>query len=170
LLVYYSRTGNTRTLAELVAAQMPCDVEELIDTQSRSGVWGYLRSGLDAILHTRTRLKPVLHNPMDYDLVIVGTPKWVNVSTPVRSYLAAHPGQFKQVAFFLTQDGTTGSGLVFRQMARLCGRSPTATLAVRREDLVTGKARTMARDFAGALGSAGAVAPALAATASEPAP
>jgi hypothetical protein len=51
------------------------------------------------------------------------------MSSPLRSYVAAHKAQIKQAAFFCTQGGS-GAEKVFRDLAQLCGQSPLATLAV----------------------------------------
>ena len=45
IVVYYSRTGNTRKVAEELADTLKCDIEQIIDTQKRSDVLGFLRSG-----------------------------------------------------------------------------------------------------------------------------
>lgn len=47
-VIFYSRTGNTRKIAEELSNSLKCDTEEIVDTQKRSGVFGYIRSGRDA--------------------------------------------------------------------------------------------------------------------------
>ena len=44
LVVFYSRSGNTRRVAEEIIDALDCDIEELFDTQNLSGALGYLRS------------------------------------------------------------------------------------------------------------------------------
>jgi flavodoxin len=41
LVVYYSRTGATRTLAEALAKALQADIEPIIDRKNRSGIFGY---------------------------------------------------------------------------------------------------------------------------------
>jgi flavodoxin len=43
LVVYYSRTGYTRTLARTIAAAVKADVETLAGGRERHGLWGYRR-------------------------------------------------------------------------------------------------------------------------------
>jgi hypothetical protein len=75
------------------------------------------------------------YDPSDYDIVVLGTPVWAgNMSSPLRSYVAAHKAQMKRVAFFCTQGGS-GAEKVFRDLAQLCGQSPLATLAVNDREL-----------------------------------
>ncbi|MBE3088681.1 MAG: flavodoxin family protein, partial [Actinobacteria bacterium] len=42
LVVYYSRTGTTRKVAEYITKQLGADMEEIIDMKKRSGIWGFL--------------------------------------------------------------------------------------------------------------------------------
>ncbi|MGZ7109578.1 MAG: flavodoxin family protein, partial [Methanobacterium sp.] len=57
LVVFYSRTDNTRKVAEEIKNSLDCDIEEIIDTQNRSGPLGYMRSGRDASRGKLTILK-----------------------------------------------------------------------------------------------------------------
>lgn len=148
LVVFYSRTGNTRKVAEAIAAALRCEVEEIRDTRDRRSRWGYVRSALDALLRRTTTLAEPTRRPSDYDLVIVGTPVWVgSVSTPVRTYLARHRGAFRRVAFFLTQGGA-GAERVFAQMEELTGLRPVGALALREAELFGPAWARGAADFA----------------------
>jgi flavodoxin len=130
LVVYYSRTGYTRTLAGEIAAAVQCDIERLDDGRDRSGVWEYLRCAREAIKHRTIEIRPPSYDPSGYDLVVLGTPVWAgHVCSPLRSYLVAHKGRLPEVAFFCTQGGS-GSQKVFRDMAMLCGKAPVASLAI----------------------------------------
>jgi flavodoxin len=39
LVVYYSRTGNARFVAEKIASELSADTEEVIDSKNRRGCW-----------------------------------------------------------------------------------------------------------------------------------
>jgi len=135
LLVYYSRTGNTRTLAGELVAALEADVDQLDDGRDRCGVFGYLRCAREALKKRTIDLLPLAYDPSNYDVIVLGTPVWAgNISSPLRSYVAAHHAQFRQVAFFCTQGGS-GAEKVFRDLAELCGRAPVATLAVNGREL-----------------------------------
>lgn len=151
LLVYYSRTGRTRVVAEAIAAILPCDVEEIIDTKSRRGLLGYLRAAFDAGFRRLTTLKPTRHNPADYDVVIVGTPVWnASVSSPVRTYLTLQKDRLKRVAFFCTFGGS-GSRRAFRQMAEACGIQPLDLLDIREAEVRRGQHARRVESFVGGL-------------------
>ena len=80
-------------------------------------------------------LVPPAYDPSHYDVVVLGTPVWAgNISSPLRSYVAAHKAELRQVAFFCTQGGS-GAEKVFPDLQELCGRAPLATLAVSDRDI-----------------------------------
>lgn len=83
LVVYYSRTGNTRAMAEMISASLGSEIEELIDETNRDGILGYIKAGMDASRKKTTPIAEPKHNPADFDLVIVGTPVWHLRSLPL---------------------------------------------------------------------------------------
>ncbi len=87
LVVYYSRTGTTRKVAEKLASLLRCVSEEIHDTTNRKGKLGWLRAGKDATSKKLTKLETVNNDPASYDIVIIGTPIWNHtLSTPIRTY------------------------------------------------------------------------------------
>jgi flavodoxin len=148
LLNYYSRMGNTRSVALELAGLLRCDVEEIRDTRNRLGKWGWLVANVQATIGGRTVLRPVENRPEDYDLVIVGTPVWnSSLSVPIRTYLEQYSGSFREVAFFLTHGGT-GRARVFRQMGRAAGRDPAAVLSIKASEIRARSASQKLADFA----------------------
>ncbi|MGZ3747924.1 MAG: flavodoxin family protein [Pseudobdellovibrionaceae bacterium] len=137
LVVYYSRSGNTRKVAEEIAQRIGCDIQEIKSTHAYPmGYRGYQK----ALLHAAFKKKPTIKldnsNLSQYDLVIVGGPVWGGtLSPPVRSFLETYKNQIKNVAFFLTQGGTFGRQRLFFQMTEVCGKTPLAFLAVNDSDL-----------------------------------
>jgi flavodoxin len=156
LVVYYSRTGYTRTVAGDLVAALHADVDQLDDARDRCGIWGYLRCAREALNKRTVELVQPAYDPSRYDVVLLGTPVWAgNISSPLRSYVAAHKGELKHVAFFCTQGGS-GAEKVFRDLRDLCGRPTLATLAVKDRDITQ---RTYAQElerFAAAVSGAAA--------------
>ncbi|MCX8182972.1 MAG: hypothetical protein N3F08_00925 [Crenarchaeota archaeon] len=137
LVAYYSRTGTTRKVAEVIAEVLKCDVEEIRDLKNRVGVLGWLSSGMDATLKRLTKIEKPVKLPELYDVTIVGTPVWNStVSTPVRTYILEYRSRFKQVAFFCTQYSSESNAL--KDMEALCGMKPIATLMITRRQMETG--------------------------------
>jgi flavodoxin len=135
LVVYYSRTGTTRKIAEKLASLLKCVSEEIHDTTKRKGMLGWLSAGKDTISKELTKLEKVKNDPASYDIVIIGTPIWNGtLSTPIRTYLTQYKDRFKKVAFFCTYQYTDDNP--FEEMESLCGKTPVATLRLHRKQEV----------------------------------
>ena len=128
LVVFYSRSGNTRRVAEAIAEELGADVEELVDAKKRNGLFGIVRSGKDAIFRRSTRINEPARDPAAYDLVIVGTPVWVGtVCSAVRTYLTRLKDGPQEVVFFATAI-RLGAERACVHMGELCGKTPAAIL------------------------------------------
>ncbi|RLF77290.1 flavodoxin [Thermococci archaeon] len=122
LVVFYSRSGTTKRVAQEVAKALNADIDELIDKKSRKGILGFLRAGYDATRGKTTEIE-FEKDPYDYDLVIVGTPIWNGRVTPaIRTYLLWNREKIKNAAFFSTCAGRPGKCL--EQMEELWGKKP----------------------------------------------
>jgi flavodoxin len=106
LVVYYSRTGNTKFVAEKVALELEADIEEVVDLKNRSGWFGFLKAGFDATLGRETKIGEISKSPRDFDLVVVGTPVWNSrPSSAIRTYLKRNDFSEEKVAIFCTNEG-----------------------------------------------------------------
>lgn len=130
LIVFYSRTGKTRKIGQILEQTIKCTTEELFDTKNRMGFWGWLGSGRDAMRKKLTTIQPPRHNPADYDLIIVGTPDWAGMPAPaIRTYISQNINNFKKVAFFCTY-GSSGIDKVFAELEKICEQKPVALLDI----------------------------------------
>ncbi len=135
LVVYYTRTGNTKKLADELAAALKADVEELKDGKNRGGPIGFLMAGREAMKKTPAHLASLAHDPAAYDVVVVGSPVWAStVCSPVRTFLAQHRTHLKKVAWFCTSGGEDPAGAekTFEAMTEESGLKPAATLGLGR--------------------------------------
>ena len=103
LVVYYTRTGNAKFIAEKIAANIGADAEEIIDLKKRDGPIGFLSGGKDATQGKETKIGETKFSPKDYSLIIIGTPVWSSSPTPaIRTYINQNDLSGKKVAIFLT--------------------------------------------------------------------
>jgi len=103
LVVYYTRTGNAKFIAEKIGANIGADTEEIIDLKKRSGPIGFLSGGKDATQGKETEIDNTKYSPKDYNLIIIGTPVWSSSPTPaIRTYINHNDLSGKKVAIFLT--------------------------------------------------------------------
>ena len=107
LVVYYSRTGITKFVAEAIAAELGSDVEEIVDLKKREGRLGYMAAGADAMSGKGTELASTTKTPAEYELIVVGTPVWAWGPTPaIRTYVKQNDLSGKKVALFFTMNGS----------------------------------------------------------------
>lgn len=131
LVVYYSRTGHTKKIAEEITKNLNADIDEIIDKKKRKGFFKFLSSGREALKGNLTEIE-FNKKVEDYDLVIIGTPTWAGTIPPaIRTYLSKNKP--KNVAFFCTHGGET-TGKVFEELEKL-SKKPLATLSVRAKEI-----------------------------------
>ena len=111
LVIYYSLTGNTRSIAEIIREKTGGDVFE-IETVKKypadyAGIIKEAKRELEA-----GELPALKQSPPDmssYDLILVGSPVWwYTVSTPVMSFLKQTDLAGKKVSAFCTHEGGVG--------------------------------------------------------------
>jgi len=114
LVVYYSLTGNTKFIAEHIASELNADIEDVkpikdLDPNSSSK---YFWGGMKATMKIKPKLEDLKYNPLDYDLLIIGTPVWAwTLSPPIRSYCSEFDLKSKKVALFTISDGNGVSAM-----------------------------------------------------------
>ena len=136
LVVYYSRTGHTRSVAMELAARCDADVEEIRDVATRrKGVFGYFRCAREALRKQLPAIEPATLDAASYDLVILGTPVWAShMASPMRSYVQANAGKLARIGAFCTQGGS-GGPKVLAEIADLAGKRSLATLVLNEADV-----------------------------------
>lgn len=137
LILYYSRNGHTKKVAEAISNSFKCDIEEVIDQKNRKGILGWIFAGRDATLSNLTKINDLVHDISSYDLIIIGTPNWAgNMSPAIRTMILQYEEQFKDVAFFCTAGGDGEK--VCKKMEELVEKKAVARLAVSERDIVNG--------------------------------
>ena len=138
LCVYYSRTGNTEKLMREIAQELKCEIVKLDDGVDRSGVGGWMRSGMQAMARRLPAVKPLKTEfPLGvYDLVIIGSPVWAGrCSAPVRSFLMQYGEELRRTAYVITRSSDLRYEEVFDQMD-LYVRAPRAAAVTIRPNTV----------------------------------
>jgi len=135
LVIDYSRSGNTHKVAQAIAGACGADLEQIRDARPRRGLWGWIRSGREAIRAIPGDIRPPRRDPATYDLVVLGSPVWAgHVSSPMRAYLGQRSGKLRRVALFVTEGGS-GGPKALAEMSALSGLQPVATLEIRAREI-----------------------------------
>ncbi|MDD3040848.1 flavodoxin [Bacteroides sp.] len=108
LIVYYSRSGDTRELAQVIQENVGGDLLELQtvepypkeDEKIAEQAKPEITQGIKAIL------KPIIYDVKDYDLIFVGYPIWRGtIAPPVTSFLIQNDFTNKTLIPFCTHGG-----------------------------------------------------------------
>jgi len=137
LITFFTRTENTKKVAEKLAERLGADIEELQDKKDRKGMLGYIIAGHDMVRKKSTEIDNIKYNPSEYDLVIIGTPVWVGTFVPaIKKYIEFNKNRFKKIAFFTTQ-GSERRQRVFDELKKETGKEPIAELQLSTKEVVT---------------------------------
>lgn len=130
LVVYYSRTGNTRFVAEKIAEQLGAEVCEVIDKKNRKGRVAFVTGGYESIRKKLTKIE-VSKNVDDYDFIIVGSPVWANGITPaIRTFIQQNDFSNKQIACFVTLKGDDPTKALDKMKEAISPNISTAELGI----------------------------------------
>lgn len=111
LIIYYSRSGNTKYIAEKLREKTGGDVFEIETVRTYPPEYSATTEEAKRELQTGD-LPALKKKPPDmssYDLILVGSPVWwYTVSTPVMSFLRQADFAGKKVSAFCTNEGGIG--------------------------------------------------------------
>ena len=134
LIVYYSRTGVTKKIAEKMAKLLKSDIEEIKDTKDRSGIVGYMKGGHDAGLKKLTTIEKTKKSPEKYDIIIIGTPVWAWAMAPsIRTYIEQKKTRFSCIALFCTMGNSARNTL--NEMETIIGKKALAKIELKAADI-----------------------------------
>jgi flavodoxin len=148
LVAYYSWTGHTAKVANVIAEMLSADIEQIHDVKPRSGPFAFAAAAFSSVLHRSSPILKSIKNAADYGVVLLGCPVWAsNMATPMRTYIMQEKSAIKQIGLFCTLGGSGGKG-VLAQMATLCGRPSLADLLVDQRALASDRWRGLTENFA----------------------
>ncbi|MDH3262550.1 MAG: hypothetical protein OEM24_00975 [Paracoccaceae bacterium] len=132
LILYYSKTGHTRSLARRLGEALGgANLAEIgCPRYAPGGARVYMRAGWDALRGAR----PEIAMPAaaeGRDLVLVGGPVWAGrPAPPLLSYLASRPELPARVGLFLTCGSGPPQTAVLGRLAALLPRPANAQLVL----------------------------------------
>ena len=120
-IIYYSMNGNTATVAEKLARELPADLIEIRPETAYPdhGIRKFLWGGKSAVMAETPKLLPYTFDTEAYDRIIFGFPVWAsNMAPPVRSFVKENRPSLlkKRVSAFACQSGSGGE----KALKKLC--------------------------------------------------
>lgn len=102
LVVYFTRTGNTKVVAEFLAGKLDCDIEEIVDDKKRTGFIGSAGAYISPI-NKKTTIKKIKADLKKYDTIILGTPIWwYTIAPAAREFITKNKSRINDIALFYT--------------------------------------------------------------------
>lgn len=138
LIVYYTRTGNTKKIVNELQAGLAADVEAITEKGSRKGPLGWIRSGRQGASKAGVEIQLLKADPSGYELVVLAGPVWAgNASAPMRAFIKRYLCTLPKTAVFLTHDGPDVTQ-AFADVVELLGGMPMARGDVNRKTIQDG--------------------------------
>lgn len=109
LIIYYSRSGNTREIANQIHERVGGDIVEIQTVEpypdDYNAVTKQARQELDS--GYKPPLKTKVETIRSYDVIFVGSPSWWStIASPVRTFLSEHDLSGKTIVPFITHEGS----------------------------------------------------------------
>jgi len=129
LIVYFTRTGNTKVVAEWLAKELDCDIEEIVDNKKRTGFIGSAGAYLSPI-NKKTTIKKIKADLEKYDKIILGTPTWwYTIAPAAREFITKNKSKINNIALFYTCDKETKIKAV-ADVKDLFGKAPSPAVCI----------------------------------------
>jgi flavodoxin len=125
LITYFSRTGNTREIANQIHQRIGGEIIELQTVNPYPEDYDEMKNQARQELNSgfKPALKTRVNEIGSYDVIFVGTPIWWGtISAPVKSFLSQYNLSGKTVVPFVTHAGS-GLGQSVSDISALCSHS-----------------------------------------------
>jgi len=125
LIVYYSRTGNTREIANHIHERAGGDMTELQAAEPYPDDYEAVKQRAMQELNSdiKPALKTKVENIRSYDVIFVGSPIWWGtIAAPVKTFLSEYDLSGKTIMPFITHAGS-GLGQSVTDISNLCPKS-----------------------------------------------
>ena len=109
LVVYYSRTNNTKKVAQIISENKNADIVEVKDNKERSGKLNFLTSAVSMMFNRNTNISYEHVNLNGYDTIYIGSPVWTSGPTPaIIEFIKENDFTNKNIVTFATYLSNNG--------------------------------------------------------------
>ena len=108
IVVYFSQSGNTKSIALKIASMLGSDLLELVPTKSYpiGKASKYLMGGMHAVMGDKPKLNPYSFDHYAYTTVILCTPIWAGtIAPPIRTFVTEQAIAGKKIGFVFCSSG-----------------------------------------------------------------
>lgn len=141
LVVYFSRTGRTKIIAEKIAKYLGADIKEIVGSEDFSSLWGALKLSYRVLAKTKTQLKDPPKIEACYKTIWIGSPVHASsLASPLYTWICDNKDALREegrkISLFATGGGMGYDGM-FSQAETLIGVKATNKIAVFHKDAET---------------------------------
>lgn len=125
LIVYFSQTGNTRTIAKYINEAVESDIIEIKTTDTYTDDYDTLLAQIrqEVSQNYAPSINTKVTDIDQYDLIFIGYPIWVETAAPpIRTFLTSHDLSGKTVVPFCTS-GTSSADRSYQLVRSLSPQS-----------------------------------------------
>ncbi len=123
LILYYSRTGNTRLCSEALQKALGADVLEIKDRKNRAGGWGFFTGAIGSLFNVHTKIEPLHPDLAPYSNIIIASPIWTGtLSTAIRTLIDKNRWDGRRVMLFTTTNAAEKEKYIEKSKARVAQR------------------------------------------------
>lgn len=125
LVVYFSESGNTRNMANIIGELTGAEVVEIEMQHPYSDNYSTLldEAEQDLIANARPALRTQIRNMEEYDTILIGYPNWYAIlPMPVFTFLESYNFGGKRIIPFCSH----GNGMLGETVANICKACPEA--------------------------------------------
>jgi len=122
LVLYFTRTGSCKLIAEKVCEKTGATLAEISDDKNWQGIWGFLKGG-----YYSSRMKstePIITPNVevsDYDKIVVISPMWASNAAPaVFSFLSNEKMKIKELHFVIKSEGAPADSTFAKLEEKIC--------------------------------------------------
>jgi flavodoxin len=149
LLLYYSRSGNTRAACEVLAKELNLELREIKDRNSRDSGLGIIGAMLKINLGMQTDTDPAKIDFGPYSTIIVAAPVWASKpGLAMKSFIENNRFDGKKVIIFITSDSFIEDKYQekHRQLVQDSGGTVSGYFQVQAADLVNNEKKPRSKD------------------------
>lgn len=155
LVIFYSYTGTSKRLAQLLSAQLGWQLGEIVDARPRAGATGLLRCTVDSLLRRRPVIRYEGPELKEFGSVVLVSPIWFyRLAGPMRSFVAERARDLRQVAVVSVM-GSKGGLNAAAEIAELLGHAPLLATAFTASEVEDGSCAARLQAFGRSLEAAG---------------
>jgi len=120
LVVYYSLTGKTKLVAQVIAEALNATLLEIEERRPIPIPFVYLSGGFAAFTNRGTKINPIDVDLKQYERIFIGSPTWASRPTPaINSFIYQTNFEGRSVIPFFTMAGDNSEKALANIMAKI---------------------------------------------------